>query len=169
MLTPPTSNVGNYEGPGRDRTACIIFTGVAPAEGRPGVKRKSAGAYLLVLVMIVVGLGAAGCGGNDSGAAGSSTVSTAVGSTATTAPVGEEKTFTVAELAEFDGQDGRAAYVAVDGVVYDVSDSARWPEGRHFSCNLGAMARNDLSAEIEQAPANMRALLEKMPIVGKLE
>jgi predicted heme/steroid binding protein len=146
-----------------------MYARFSPAEGRSTMKRIHAGACLVVLAMIVVGLGAAGCGGDDSGALGSSTVSTAAGSTATTAPVGEEKTFTVGELAEFDGQEGRAAYVAVDGVVYDVSDSARWPEGRHSSCNLGAMAGNDLSAEIEQAPANMRALLEKMPVVGKLE
>ena len=133
------------------------------------MKMKSAGAYLLALAMIVVGLGVAGCGGDNQDGVGLSTVSTAAQSTATTSAGGEEKTFSVDELAEFDGQEGRAAYVAVDGVVYDVSDSARWPEGRHFSCNLGAMAGNDLSAEIEQAPANMRALLEKMPVVGKLE
>lgn len=32
-----------------------------------------------------------------------------------------EKTFTVEELKQFDGQDGHKAYVAVEGVVYDVT------------------------------------------------
>lgn len=33
-----------------------------------------------------------------------------------------EKTFTTTELAEFDGRNGHPAYVAVKGVVYDVSN-----------------------------------------------
>lgn len=78
------------------------------------------------------------------------------------------KTFTLEELARYDGKDGRSAYVAVDGVVYDVSASARWPQGEHTPCNLGAAAGKDLSQLIKQAPANMRSLLEKMPVVGTL-
>ena len=34
-----------------------------------------------------------------------------------------EKTFTLAQLAQYDGQNGQPAYVAVDGVVYDVTNS----------------------------------------------
>ena len=125
--------------------------------------------YLLAVAVMLVGLGAAGCGGAESDNGGSTTVSAVDGGTETTTPAGAEKTFTLADLAQFDGKDGRAAYVAVDGVVYDVTGSARWPEGRHFSCNLDAMAGNDLSEEIGQAPANMRALLGQMPVVGRLE
>ena len=79
-----------------------------------------------------------------------------------------EKTFTLDELAQFNGEEGTPAYVAVDGVVYDVSGSARWREGQHTSCPLGAMAGKDLSAEMEQAPSNMRSLLERMTVVGTL-
>lgn len=133
------------------------------------MKKSSAVVCVLVLFLVLVTLGLAACGGEGSGPVDSSTDTTASGSTVTTALGTGEKIFSLTELAEFDGKDGGAAYVAVDGVVYDVSDSARWPEGQHSSCNLGAMAGKDLSEEIEQAPASMRALLEKMRVVGKLE
>ena len=38
---------------------------------------------------------------------------------------------TLAELAEHDGRDGRRAYVAVNGTVYDLTDSPRWENGLH--------------------------------------
>jgi len=79
-----------------------------------------------------------------------------------------ERTFTLEDLAGFDGKEGRAAYVAVDGVVYDLTGSRSWPDGAHTRCNLGAMAGKDLSEEMKKAPGSMRALLAKMPVVGKL-
>jgi predicted heme/steroid binding protein len=79
-----------------------------------------------------------------------------------------QRTFTLAELATFDGKNGRPAYVAVDGVVYDVSASAMWPQGEHTSCNLGARAGQDLSDEIAKAPARMRSQLSKFPVIGTL-
>ncbi len=36
------------------------------------------------------------------------------------------KTFTLEELKQFNGQNGQPAYVAVDGVVYDVSNVGPW-------------------------------------------
>ena len=77
--------------------------------------------------------------------------------------------FTPAELAQFDGREGRPAYIAVDDVVYDVSSSAKWPDGRHTTCFLDSKAGNDLSDELKQAPSNMRALVEQLPVVGRLE
>jgi predicted heme/steroid binding protein len=77
-------------------------------------------------------------------------------------------TFSLEELARFDGKDGSPAYVAADGVVYDVSESRSWPEGDHIRCNLGAMAGRDLSEELAQAPVSMRDLLADMPVVGRL-
>ena len=81
----------------------------------------------------------------------------------------EEATFTLAELAEFDGKGGTPAYVAVDGVVYDVTGRTNWPEGDHTPCNLDAMAGKDLSDLMDQAPARMRGLIESEPVVGVLE
>ena len=42
-----------------------------------------------------------------------------------------EKTFTTTELAEFDGRNGHPAYVAVKGIVYDVSNVPQWKDGKH--------------------------------------
>ena len=40
-------------------------------------------------------------------------------------------TFNQTELAKYNGQDGQPAYVAVDGVVYDVTGVAAWAGGKH--------------------------------------
>jgi predicted heme/steroid binding protein len=104
-----------------------------------------------------------GSGGAGTGSGGST--STSAGGTATSAA---GKTFTADELAAFDGQNGNAAYIAVDGTVYDVSDSSFWKDGKHSTCNLGAMAGKDLSELIKQAPARMRSDLQRMPVVGTL-
>jgi len=53
----------------------------------------------------------------------------------TTTP--ENKVFTLTELQQYDGTNGRPAYVAVDGVVYDVSTQAKWAGGRHFGVKAG--------------------------------
>lgn len=81
---------------------------------------------------------------------------------------GGGRVFTLTELAEFDGRGGKPAYIAVDGVVYDLSGSAIWLEGEHTPCNLGAMAGRDLSEELKQAPTSMRENLKRFPAVGML-
>ena len=40
------------------------------------------------------------------------------------------KTFTKEELSKYDGQNGQPAYVAIEGVVYDVSGKEAWKGGR---------------------------------------
>ena len=79
------------------------------------------------------------------------------------------KVFTVQELAGFDGLGGNQAYVAVDGVVYDVTESANWPGGKHSPCSLDSAAGKDLSEVIKQAPPRMRTYIEAKPVVGKLQ
>jgi predicted heme/steroid binding protein/DMSO/TMAO reductase YedYZ heme-binding membrane subunit len=78
------------------------------------------------------------------------------------------QTFTLKDLARFDGREGRPAYIAVDGTVYDVSASARWAGGQHVKCDLGSKAGRDLSSEIKSAPKSMRGLVAQMPVVGSL-
>ena len=132
---------------------------------------------LASLLAIALLLGLLACGGGEEPA--STTTTSPSSSTGETTPTDGttpadgttppgETTFTPEDLAQFDGKDGRPAYVAVDGVVYDVSDSSRWRDGRHLTCPLDATAGRDLSEEIEQAPAGMRALLEAMPVVGRM-
>ena len=69
------------------------------------------------------------------------------------------------ELASNDGRDGRPAYIAVSGVVYDVTASQRWQEGLHEGTH---QAGQDLTEALKSAP-HVRAVIERFPVVGKLE
>lgn len=71
--------------------------------------------------------------------------------------------FSAAELAEFDGREGRPVYVAYQGVVYDVTGSAMWPEGDHEGAHH---AGHDLTSEHEDAPHDV--YVTSFPEVGKL-
>lgn len=82
---------------------------------------------------------------------------------AVTTPAGE-KTFTLDELAAFNGKDGNRAYVAVDGVVYDLTDSAAWKNGQHNGFEAG----KDLTDEIKNVSPHGVGNLEGIPVVGKL-
>nr|WP_246840457.1 cytochrome b5 domain-containing protein [Lactobacillus xujianguonis] len=58
-----------------------------------------------------------------------------------------EKIFTKDKLAEFNGQDGHKAYVAVNGVVYDVTDIPEWHGGKHH----GNLAGQDLTEALKHS------------------
>lgn len=73
------------------------------------------------------------------------------------------KEFTLEELKQFDGQDGRPAYVAYDGGVYDVSDSAMWDEGDHMGAHA---AGDDLTEAHDDAPHDVHIV--DFPKVGTL-
>lgn len=72
---------------------------------------------------------------------------------------------TGAELSRFDGRDGRPAYVAVSGKIYDVSASPLWRGGDHQGAH---QAGQDLTEELKKAP-HVRAVIERFPVVGELE
>jgi len=74
------------------------------------------------------------------------------------------RVFTREELAEFDGQEGRPAYVAYAGKVYDVTNSGHVSDGAHYQHEMGA----DLTDDIEDAP-HEPDVLDAFPIVGELE
>ena len=74
-----------------------------------------------------------------------------------------EKIFTLDELKNYDGKEGRKAYIAVDGVVYDVTNVAAWQGGTHHGNNAG----HDVSDRIVKAPHG-KSTLEKLEVVGKL-
>jgi len=73
--------------------------------------------------------------------------------------------FTLEELSYYDGQDGRPAYVAYKGIVYDVTESFLWRGGQHQALHK---AGRDLTWELSTAPHGP-GLLEKFPIVGVLK
>ena len=71
------------------------------------------------------------------------------------------------QLKEFDGKNGRPAYVAVKGVIYDVTESRLWRGGEHDPSNGEASAGRDLTAVLERSPHGDKHLKD-FPIVGEL-
>ena len=69
------------------------------------------------------------------------------------------------ELARCDGREGRPAWIALRGRVYDVSESFLWKGGRHMAMHE---AGRDLTAVLDQAPHG-DDLLGRVPLVGLLE
>jgi predicted heme/steroid binding protein len=74
-----------------------------------------------------------------------------------------QKQFTLEELSQYDGSDKKSAYVAVDGIVYDVSKVAAWSGGSHF----GFKAGKDLTKEFN-SHHGMKEILSNIPKVGVL-
>jgi predicted heme/steroid binding protein len=73
------------------------------------------------------------------------------------------KEFTLEELAQFDGRDGRPAYVAYEGDVYDVSASPMWADGDHEGMHA---AGADLTEAHDDAPHDVHIV--DFPKVGTL-
>jgi predicted heme/steroid binding protein len=81
----------------------------------------------------------------------------------TSTPDVEERVFTLEELATYNGQDGQPAYVAVNGVVYDLTSSTMWRNGSHN----GVQAGQDLTSIFQSQHGDDR--LGEFPVVGRLE
>ena len=71
---------------------------------------------------------------------------------------------TLDQLKQFDGKNGNPAYVAVDGILYDVSNVGPWKNGDHNGYSAG----NDLTDIIKNTSPHGVKNLEGLPIVGKL-
>lgn len=69
------------------------------------------------------------------------------------------------ELAGYDGRDGRPAYIAVNGTIYDVSASPLWSGGDHQGAH---QAGRELGEELKSAP-HVRSVIERFPVVGRVE
>jgi predicted heme/steroid binding protein len=74
-----------------------------------------------------------------------------------------DRTFTLQELEQYNGQNGNPAYVAVNGVLYDVTNSGSWPSATHF----GLIAGRDLTPQYTTCHAGSLNL-GRLPVVGKL-
>ena len=76
----------------------------------------------------------------------------------------EIKEYTLEELAEYNGKNGKI-YVAYQGQVYDVSDSSYlWKDGSHKGCNAG----KDITEEIDKTQHGA-GILKVYPVVGTLK
>jgi predicted heme/steroid binding protein len=60
-----------------------------------------------------------------------------------------ERTFTERELQHYNGESGQPAYIACDGVVYDVTDCPKWRTGLHEQLHF---AGADLTRSLHKAP-----------------
>jgi predicted heme/steroid binding protein/uncharacterized membrane protein len=75
-----------------------------------------------------------------------------------------ERKITEDQLKKCDGQEGRPAWAAYRGRVYDVSASQRWSGGVHMKRH---QAGRDLTSDFAAAPHD-ESVLERMPVVGTL-
>jgi predicted heme/steroid binding protein len=56
---------------------------------------------------------------------------------------------TVKELKNYDGKNGKPAYFAYKGIIYDVSDSTWFTDGEHMKAHC---CGRDLTEELKKAP-----------------
>jgi predicted heme/steroid binding protein len=74
-----------------------------------------------------------------------------------------DKSFTVAELAKFNGKDGNKAYIAYQGIVYDVTGHKDWKDGTHKGNGSGIDVTEDLNKAWHGAK-----VMKNHTVVGKL-
>ena len=73
------------------------------------------------------------------------------------------RVFTLSDLANYSGTEDTTAYMAVDGVVYDVTNE--FSSGRHEGMQLGGTDASELFSTSPHAPS----ILNGLTIVGSLE
>ncbi len=75
-----------------------------------------------------------------------------------------QQTMTREQLAQYNGKNGKPAYVAVKGIVYDVTHNAAWSAATHF----GLTAGNDVTREFASCHAAEQWILNTLTPVGRL-
>lgn len=78
--------------------------------------------------------------------------------------VTEQKKITMQELEENNGKNGKPAYFAYKGKVYDVSQSSFWLDGDHLGMH---QAGKDLTEELELAP-HKEENFQRVKLIGEL-
>ena len=76
----------------------------------------------------------------------------------------EETTFTMDEVAQYDGKDGNPAYIVVDGIVYDVSEVGQWRSGSHFGFEAGS----DVTEALQNVAPHGENMLNQAEVVGTI-
>jgi len=74
-----------------------------------------------------------------------------------------ELLLTLGELKKYDGTNGNPAYVAYDGVIYDVTNDSNWSSGGHG----GNMVGTDITDKLNNAPHGT-SKLSTLEAVGKI-
>lgn len=73
------------------------------------------------------------------------------------------KKYTVSQLALRNGAEKDEIWIAYQGIIYDVTHSKLWRDGKHYEHWAG----QDLTDELSDAPHDTR-VFEKLTVVGKL-
>lgn len=111
----------------------------------------------LIMLMLIMALLIVGC---SQGTEPTSTeTNTAEGNTPA-----ESIELTIEELGEYNGKDGQPAYVAVDGIIYDVTNSAAWKNGEHNGFEAG----KDLTVEIKENSPHGIDKLDNVEEIGTI-
>jgi len=71
-----------------------------------------------------------------------------------------QKVFTLQELAQHDGQNGTPAYLAIHGIVYDVTRVKLLKDGLHHDVLPGK--------DVSDLFIHNNAILNRLPVIGKL-
>ncbi len=73
------------------------------------------------------------------------------------------KEFSIRQLALRNGNDREEIWIAYQGVIYDVTDSRLWKDGKHYEHWAG----QDLTDELKDAPHDSK-VFEKLQVIGRL-
>ena len=69
---------------------------------------------------------------------------------------------TLEQLAQYDGREGSPAYVAVNGIIYDISPIPQWAQGVHFGISAG----QDVTKRVNLCHGG--GILKRLRIVGRI-
>ena len=76
----------------------------------------------------------------------------------------ESAEYTLSQLALRNGQDKPEIWIAYQGLIYEVTASRLWKDGKHYEHWAG----QDLTDELKDAP-HTEKVFEKFRIIGKLK
>ena len=136
---------------------------------------------MILISILAIALFAVGCAsGSVNNAAATAAATDSASSSATSAPAVSDNSasaaattpsaengtleLTLDQLKQYDGKNGNPAYVAVDGVIYDVTNVPQWKNGEHNGYSAG----NDLTDIIKNKSPHGVKQLKGIPVVGKL-
>lgn len=106
-----------------------------------------------------------GSTGTTSGSNTATEKSESKASTVSSTDTAKSLELTIEQLKAYDGKDGHKAYVAIDGIIYDVTAIPAWKNGIHQG---KYQAGQDLSEVIKKSPHG-KAALDKAIVVGKIK
>lgn len=76
---------------------------------------------------------------------------------------GDDQIFlTIEQLAQYDGREGSPAYIAVNGIIYDISHIPQWAQGVHF----GVSAGRDVTQRVQLCHGSK--ILGLLKVVGRI-